>query len=1318
MASDGMSSTGLYGGRKSSQFNNSTPVRLRVSASIMNCDDQDGDVDYAGSRPQSRGSSHAGDINQNQSEGSENGNTVHGVLATTFFPSDPLASGPVLEKYQVEAFLKSMQRIIQIGGRRSYFGKKFSISGRDRFTLEDMLSYQRDPIPTSLLRLNSDSMTRAVKLFQVILKYTGADLAPGSPPPTVQEQIDMVLKLYNSTLKRAELRDELFVQLSKQIRNNPDRSMLLKAWELLFLCASAMPPTKDFAAPLSEYVHDVANTPGDTEIQRIALNTLNALKRSVKGGPRRITPTAEEIEALLESRNLTTLVYFLDDTFEEITYDMTSTIADAVEQLAGIIKLASSSTFGLFECRKSVTGSKISDSGNEEHIGLDDNKYIGDIVAEFKTIKEKAKGELQCRLLFKKRLFRESDEAIVDPMFVQLLYVQSQHDYMLGNYPVGRDDAAQLAALQILVDIGPVPNPESTTDWQALLDRSLPKQIAVTRARRDWELDILNRYQATTHLSKAEARQQLLRILRSLPYGNSVFFTVTKIEDPIGLLPGRIILGINKRGVHFFRPVPKEYLHSAELRDIMQFGSSNTAVFFKMRVAGVLHIFQFETKQGEDICVALQTHINDVMLRRYSRNKNIPNGQVSNEVDTTATLSTKPAGLEVYEKHVQEMSKLLEESQRKIDQLSEAIRIKDKRETLVMEELAGLRDSLRAEEQTHSEIAEERERLTKQLVDMEGALQVALTEKASLIASVGGSQPGDDATSDMSDYETSIRKAPTVRARRDRDFLSSVGKERKDDQIRTLENQIKEIRAEVRLKTEDLRKHEDKAKNLLKDKQLLEQKIGRLEKNKVDETRGLEHKFEQERDELRARVAENEKKLQDRTQELSLAEQQLSSRSGEFDTLQANVKELEELREMKEDIDRKNLQTAAILKRQADQIVELQALYKEEQILRKRYFNMMEDMKGKIRVYARWRPLSDKEIREGEKLMLTSCDEFTIEHPWKDDKIKQHQFDHIFDQFATQEEVFEDTKYLVQSAIDGYNVCIFAFGQTGSGKTYTIYGSNSNPGLTPRVTQELFNCMKRDSNKFQFSLQVYMLEIYQDTLVDLLQPKFGFGGKPRKLDIKKDTKGMVVVENATLIPVVTREELDSVIAKGLEKRHTSGTQMNAESSRSHLILSIIIESTNLQSQVLMKGKLSLVDLAGSERVKKSGSSGEQLKEAQSINKSLSALGDVISALATDEQHIPYRNHKLTMLMSDSLGGNAKALMFANISPAGSNLEETHNSLCYATRVRSIINDPSKNLTTKEILRLKKQVQFWKERAGNPGGEELEEVVEERLKYAE
>ncbi|CAK9209663.1 unnamed protein product [Sphagnum troendelagicum] len=1189
-------------------------------------------------------------------------------------------SAPILEKYQVEVFMRGMIKQIQTGGRRSFFGKKMAASGRDKYTLEDMLSFQREPIPTSLLRMNSDSMNRAVKLFQAVLKYTGADLAPGCTPPTAQEQIEMVLKIYKHTLKRAELRDELFAQLSKQTRNNLDRSSLLKAWELMYLCASAMPPGKEFGAHLSEYVHEVANSVGDSQIQTMALNTWNALKRSVKGGPRRVIPTQEEIEALLSGKKLTTIAFFLDETFEEVSYDMTTTVSDAVEELAGIIKLSSYNTFSLFEFRKAVAGSKAIDPVIEDHIGLDDNKYIGDIVAEFKNSREKNKGELlQCKLLFKKRLFRESDEAITEPMFVQLSYVQSQHDYMLGNYPVGRDDAAQLAALQLLAEIGSVPNPETCMDWPELLEGCLPKQVAVTRTNRDWEPDVLNRYRAMAHLSKDDARQQFLRILRSLPYGNSVFFSVRKIEDPIGLLPGRIILGINKRGVHFFRPVPKEYLHSAELRDIMQFGSSNTAVFFKMRVAGVLHIFQFETKQGEDICVALQTHINDVMLRRYSRTRNVPNGHLANGVDAGGTTNAKPPGIEVYEKHVQEMSKLLEESQRKLDLLSEEIRSKEKRETQVLEELAGLRDSLRAEEQTRCEVSEERERLAKQLGDMDVALQAALAEKAALTASVSGNLAGDDVASEVGD--------------------------------------IKEIRNETRSKTEDLRRQEERAKSLAKEKQLLEQKFARFERNKTDETRGLEQKFEHERDELRARAADSEKKLQERTQELSLAEQALAARSSEFEALQANMKELEELREMKEDIDRKNEQTAIILKRQADQIIELEALYKEEQILRKRYFNMMEDMKGKIRVYARWRPLSEKEHRENQRSVLSSPDEFTLEHPWKDDKPKQHQFDHVFDQFATQEQIFDDTKYLVQSAIDGYNVCIFAYGQTGSGKTFTIYGSDTDPGLTPRATRELFHCMKRDVKKFSFSLKVYMLEIYQDTLIDLLLPKNG--GKPKRLDIKKDSKGMVVVENATLVPIVSRDELESIVAKGLEKRHTSGTQMNAESSRSHLILSVIIESTNLQTQVLVRGKLSFVDLAGSERVKKSGSSGEQLKEAQSINKSLSALGDVISALATEEQHIPYRNHKLTMLMSDSLGGNAKTLMFVNISPADSNLDETHNSLCYATRVRSIINDASKNLTTKEIARLKKQVLYWKEKAGNFGAEELEEVVDERyLKPAE
>ncbi|XWS42262.1 hypothetical protein CRYUN_Cryun17cG0152800 [Craigia yunnanensis] len=1146
-------------------------------------------------------------------------------------PAELAGAIPLIDRFQVEGFLRMMQKQINSSGKRSFFSKKFvGAQVREKFSFEDMLCFQKDPIPTSLLKINSDLVSRATKMFHIILKYMGVDSSEQVTPVSLDERIELVAKLYKQTLKRAELRDELFVQISKQTRNNPDRQNLIKAWELMYLCASSMPPSKDIGGYLSEYFHNIAHSASiDSEVQTLALNTLNALKRSVKAGPRNTIPAREEIEAILTNRKLTTIVFFLDETFEEITYDMATTVSDAVEELASIIKLSAYSSFSLFESRKVVTGSKSSDPGNEEYIGLDDNKYIGDLLAEFKAAKDRSKGEiLHCKLIFKKKLFRESDEAVMDPMFVQLSYFQLQHDYIFGNYPVGRDDAVQLSALQILVEIGFVRSPESCTDWNTLLERFLPRQIAITRARREWELDILSRYRSMEHLTKDDARQQFLRILRTLPYGSSIFFCVRKIDDPIGLLPGRIILGINKRGVHFFRPVPKEYLHSAELRDIMQFGSSNTAVFFKMRVASVLHIFQFETKQGEEICVALQTHINDVMLRRYSKARSVANVSVNGDVSN----NLKPPSLEVYEKRVQHLSKAVEESQKNTNQLLGELHEKQKQESKTQEELECLKNALRKEKEDLRDVMFDRDRIRSLCEERDTALQAALLEKKTM--------------------EVRLAK------------LSNLALENnaKGDMGGTVNESLQKLQDELKLRTEELHMAEEKTKRLTNEKVILEQRITRLERKKDEEVKVLTKSFEQEYKALKFRLSELEKKLEEVFKELAVSESTLAIRNADFAELQNNLKELEELREMKEDIDRKNEQTAAILKMQGAQLAELEARYKEEQVLRKRYFNTIEDMKGKIRVFCRVRPLNEKEMVEKERKVLTGLDEFTVEHPWKDDKAKQHMYDRIFDDNATQEDVFGDTRYLVQSAVDGYNVCIFAYGQTGSGKTFTIYGSDSYPGLTPQAISELFKILRQDSNKFSFSLKAYMVELYQDTLVDLLLPK---NAKRLKLDIKKDPKGMVVVENATVMPISTFEELKGIIQLGSERRHISGTKMNEESSRSHLILSIVIESTNLQTQSVARGKLSFVDLAGSERVKKSGSVGDQLKEAQSINKSLSALGDVISALSSGSQHIPYRNHKLTMLMSDSLGGNAKTLMFVNVSPAESNLDETYNSLTYA-----------------------------------------------------
>ena len=393
---------------------------------------------------------------------------------------------------------------------------------------------------------------------------------------------------------------------------------------------------------------------------------------------------------------------------------------------------------------------------------------------------------------------------------------------------------------------------------------------------------------------------------------------------------------------------------------------------------------------------------------------------------------------------------------------------------------------------------------------------------------------------------------------------------------------------------------------------------------------------------------------------------------------------------------------------QAKRLEELDRAYRGEVVARKRAHNALEDAKGKIRVFARVRPLLGFEEAKGQGFALGMPDELTVCHAWKDEKKpREYGFDGVFGPDAGQAAVFEDTRHLVQSAVDGFNVCVFAYGQTGSGKTHTVYGTAADPGLAPRGVAELFAILERQRGRLSATVTLQMLELYQDALADLLLPPPAGRGpgpgrgapEPPKLEIKKDPHGRVTVLGATAAPVASAEQAMARIEEGLARRHTAATAMNRESSRSHLVISLSVEATNLQTQGAARGKLSFVDLAGSERVKKSGSTGDNLKEAQAINKSLSALGDVISALASEQPHIPYRNHKLTMLMSDSLGGNAKTLMFVNVSPAECNLDESQNSLTYATRVRTIKNDARRDEASKEVLRLRRQLEVWKERAG-------------------
>ena len=233
----------------------------------------------------------------------------------------------------------------------------------------------------------------------------------------------------------------------------------------------------------------------------------------------------------------------------------------------------------------------------------------------------------------------------------------------------------------------------------------------------------------------------------------------------------------------------------------------------------------------------------------------------------------------------------------------------------------------------------------------------------------------------------------------------------------------------------------------------------------------------------------------------------------------------------------------------------------------------------------------------------------------------------------------------------------------------------------------MFEIQKRLKGKIEVKIRYSMLELYRDHLEDLL-----LGNNARtKLTIKKDPRGIVYVQNLTTEEVTCPDDVEKLMRRGHRQRHTAATLMNSESSRSHLLMTFNIDCVNLNTKISTVGKLTLVDLAGSERVGKSGTSGVSQAEGTAINKSLTALGDVIAALTTGSKHIPYRNHPLTMLMSDSLGGNAKTLMFVNISPLVDNVDESLSSLQYASRVKKVSNKSTKQIETKEIRRLKKQL---------------------------
>lgn len=394
---------------------------------------------------------------------------------------------------------------------------------------------------------------------------------------------------------------------------------------------------------------------------------------------------------------------------------------------------------------------------------------------------------------------------------------------------------------------------------------------------------------------------------------------------------------------------------------------------------------------------------------------------------------------------------------------------------------------------------------------------------------------------------------------------------------------------------------------------------------------------------------------------------------------------------------------------------------------------MASDVCSHVKVVVRVRPTNDSEKRENYRNVVQVVDNrMLIFDPKEEDmscfgsqrvlnrninkkanKDLKFVFDHVFSEDSTQVDIFENTtKGVLDGLMNGFNCTVFAYGATGAGKTHTMLGSQDDPGVMYRTMTELFKRMDEAREEKDISIAFSYLEVYNEQIRDLL-------ANAGPLAVREDSTKGVVVQGLTLHQPKTADHILSALDSGNRNRTQHPTDMNATSSRSHAVFQIYLrqqdKTASLNHNVCL-AKMCLIDLAGSERASATNAKGARFREGANINRSLLALGNVINALAdpkSKKTHIPYRDSKLTRILKDSLGGNCRTVMIANVSPSSKSYDDTHNTLKYANRAKEIKSSLKSNVVSldshigqyavicerqqQEILQLKQKLKAYEEK---------------------
>ncbi|KAG0272182.1 kinesin-like nuclear fusion protein [Linnemannia exigua] len=460
----------------------------------------------------------------------------------------------------------------------------------------------------------------------------------------------------------------------------------------------------------------------------------------------------------------------------------------------------------------------------------------------------------------------------------------------------------------------------------------------------------------------------------------------------------------------------------------------------------------------------------------------------------------------------------------------------------------------------------------------------------------------------------------------------------------------------------------------------------------MDQLKMTQARLQQETESLQMKLQSKNIQLEGQMQENTGLRSTISAKAADCHALESDNQALKTKVERTESTLRERTTTIDALERklaESQQLVaDLEQRIRQEETIRRRLHNTIQELRGNIRVFCRVRPVSssaNSTKKEATTAMIQYPDvegrQIEFAHSTETatgsqiDKAYPFTFDRVFQPSSTQGDVFEEISQLVQSALDGYNVCIFAYGQTGSGKTHTMEGplnaSSESRGMIPRSVLQIYeNAKALEAKGWTYTMEGQYVEIYNETVNDLLGNDGLDSGGGKKHEIRHGANGKTTVTDITTVVLTSAEKVTALLKKAAHNRSVGSTQMNERSSRSHCVFTLRLAGKNSITDESSEGVLNLIDLAGSERLSQSGATGDRLRETQAINKSLSCLGDVIYAIANKDPHVPYRNSKLTYLLQNSLGGNSKTLMFVNISPLKSNFNETLCSLRFATKVNS------------------------------------------------